>query len=206
MSKLHNAFLGNLPVQLERHDSGCKTKMVIPSGVIGDAEFRGERDEHRIQLDRRRGDGIAQPTNPFALWIGLNPSAAEADIDDLTIRKEWRWTSEIGFGQHAGTFHRYVKTNAGSYRLTNSLALDDVRVPLSHADNLPRILYLARQAGVVVLATGSPPDALVPHARAVFQGLKAAGIKPLCLGTTRDGYPKHTSRLGYATSFVEYRL
>lgn len=178
------------------HDSGCKMKLPLPPGVLGSAVFRGDRQEHRIQLERWR---VGYENVPFALWIGMNPSGAEADVDDLTIRKEMKFTGMLGFD-------RYVKTNAGSYRLTNSLALDDVRVPLSHTDNLPRILYLARQAGVVVLATGSPPDALVPHARAVFEGLKAAGIKPLCLGTTRDGYPKHTSRLGYATPFMEYRL
>jgi len=186
------------PSIAKRHDSGCRNKMPLPVGVNGSATFRGDRHEHRIHLERW-WDGSTEGNGPFALWIGMNPSAAEADVDDLTIRKECHFTKLLNYS-------RYVKVNAGSYRLTDSAAIDAVRAPLSHPDNLSRILYLARQAGVIVLATGSPPNALVPYARSLFRELKTIDARPLCLGITRDGWPKHSSRLAYATPFTEYRL
>lgn len=129
----------------------------------------------------------------------MNPSGAEADVNDLTIVKECNWTKRLGFG-------RYVKVNVGSYRWTDSTTLGGARVDLSHPDNLPRILELAAAADTIIVATGAPPDALIGHARATFRALRAAGCKAKCLGVTRDGWPKHSSRLGYATPFVDYSL
>jgi hypothetical protein len=77
---------------------------------------------------------------------------------------------------------------------------------LSHPDNLPIIMGLAAGADVIIMATGHPPDRLIPHAREVFDHMQRAGHKMLCLGQTIGGWPKHTSRLGYATPFREFKL
>lgn len=169
--------------------------MPIPGGVLGSAVFRGDQDQHRIRLER----WWDTPTAPFALWIGMNPSGADDQVDDLTVRKECNWTRILGLG-------RYVKANVGSYRWTESVTLSLKREPLVHADNLPEIRALAAAAELIVLSVGKPPDVLLSAARSTFRALKQDGRKVRCLGVTQDGWPKHTSRLGYDAPFVDYSL
>ena len=83
--------------------------------VTGDAIFAGDRQEHRLLLMRRWDDIVAKHAGA-ALWIGMNPSGAEANVDDLTIRKEQTWTRMLGYGQ-------YLKMNIGTYRWTDSTTL-----------------------------------------------------------------------------------
>jgi hypothetical protein len=181
----------------ERHDSGCKSKFPLPPGVIGEAVFAGDADEHRLTLVRQYAE--APPDAPFALWCGMNPSGAEGDVDDLTIRKEWHWTRALGF-------RRYIKVNAASYRWTQSVELGALRASLVHPDNLPTIRSMAAGAAVIILAMGDPPDAIHGPARNVLRALKMDGRRARCLGVTRNGWPKHSSRLGYATPLVDYVL
>lgn len=186
----------------ERHDSGCKVKMPLPAGVHGSAVFKGENDEHRLVLERTWDD--AGEADPFALWSGMNPSGAEALVNDLTILKECHWTKLIGLT-------RYVKTNTGTYRWTQSTTLSAKRAEMVHPDNLATIRALAAEAQIIVFSTGKPPDVLLAPTRTLFQALKRDGRKVMCLGTTKDGWPKHSSRLGYflkdgSLPFEEYRL
>jgi hypothetical protein len=177
------------------HDAGGQNHFALPPGVCGAARFAGDRNEHRITLTRWL-DPSPDDAN-FALWIGMNPSTAEADVDDLTVRKEWTWTRRLGF-------YRYVKMNAASYRATDPKVLASVR-EVNHPDNLPLIVAMASAAAMIVLSTGNPTDVLLGHYRTMVRALKAAGLTLQCLGTTKDGWPKHSSRIGYDTPFVEFR-
>lgn len=176
------------------HDSGCRVTMALRPGVTGSAIFRGDNREHRLTLERVWGDALA-----LALWIGMNPSGAEADVDDLTVLKEQHWTRMLGFT-------RYTKVNAGTYRWTDSRSLGNIAVPLAHPDNLPMIRDLAGRAAVIVLATGKPPATLERHVCDLLEALKRDGRTAMCLGATKDGWPKHSSRLAYATPFVDFVL
>ncbi len=180
-----------------RHDSGCKVKMALPPGMRGFAIFRGDADEHRLTLVRIWDN--ATSGSPFVLWHGMNPSGAEGDINDLTILKECHWTKLLGFSH-------YMKTNTGTYRWTDSTTLGNARVDLVHPENFEIIRDLAAEADAIVLSTGRPPDVLLAPTRMLFQALKRDGRRVMCLGTTKDGWPKHSSRLGYATPFEEYLL
>lgn len=186
------------------HDSGCKMKWPLLPGVIGSAIFRGAQREHRLVLMRGWDDLVAPillstPAHPSALWIGMNPSGAEGDVDDLTVRKEQTWTRMLGFS-------RYLKVNVGTYRWTDSLTLGDAAIPVMHPENLPLIRKLAATAAVIILTTGKPPEILMPHIAALRQALKEDGRMVKCLGTTKDGWPKHSSRIGYNTPFVDFAL
>lgn len=176
-----------------RHDSGCRNVLPMLPGVIGAATFRGERDEHRLTLSRDWGGDLGLIV-PFVLWIGMNPSGAEADRDDLTIRKEQEWTRRLGFAH-------YVKANVGTYRHTDSRSIPVTGAALVHPDNFPVIRDLAAAAAIIVLSVGNPPEALEAPARELFRLLGEDRQGLLCLGTTRAGWPRHSSRIAYATPF-----
>jgi hypothetical protein len=181
-----------------RHDSGCKSKFPLPQGVRGSAIFRGDNDEHRIILERW-WDGDDYPVAGEGwLWIGMNPSGAEADVNDLTIAKECEWTKR-------GDARHYVKCNIGTYRWTDSRTLGKALIQLIHLDNLAVIRGEAERAARIVISTGKPPDELTGAARTLFRTLKQDDRKMHCLGLTKDGWPKHSSRLAYATPFEEFR-
>jgi hypothetical protein len=180
-----------------QHDAGSKSRMPLLPGVMGYALFVGDRQEHRLWLDRRPigTDGYT----PYVLCLGMNPSSAAADEDDLTLRKDQQFASILGFA-------RVMKANAGSYCCTDPSGLSARGVVVSHPMNLPTIRRLAADAGAILLATGDPPDILRPYAMAMFRELRRDGRTAVCLGVTKGGWPKHTSRLAYATPFQAFAL
>ncbi len=179
------------------HDPGGKRHMAVLDGVRGSAEFRGTRNEHRILLQREWGGGD-QSDAPYVLWIGMNPSMATADEDDLTVRKEQTWTRMLGH-------QRYVKMNVVSYRSTDPAGLEAAD-QVSHPRNLPAIIAWAKHplCARVVLATGVPPAVILSSAKFVLDHLSAKSIETWCLGRTKEGWPRHTSRIAYATRFERF--
>lgn len=175
------------------HDTGCKTNMGLLPGVRGSALLTGVNGEHRLQLGRDWGDEGA----PFALWVGMNPSGADASHDDLTVRKEQVWTQTV-LGLSS-----YVKMNFGTYRATQPSALSAPGVTVCLSVNPRLIAVTAGRASKVVLTCGKPPAVLEPFVREAFALL--GEVELLCLGTTKEGWPKHSSRLGYATPFTQFR-
>jgi hypothetical protein len=181
----------------DRHHAGGKSTFAMQQGVVGDALFVGDRQEHRLWLSRHWCTMLRWVPS-YVLWCGMNPSTARHDMDDLTVRKEQEFTARLG---HSKMF----KVNAGSYCCTNPLLLLQDGIQLAHPDNLPTIRRLAAEASAIVMATGHPPAPLVPLAREVFDQMHRDGRQMLCLGTTAGGWPKHSSRLAYATRFEEFK-
>lgn len=179
------------------HDPVCGLRLPLLPGVTGNAIFRGEHAQHRLVLGRCWGEG-----SDYALWVGMNPSCADPDTDDLTVRKEQVWTRRTW-----PRVTRYLKVNIGTYRWTNSRTLDGIGEPLAHPDNVGMIAELAADAVAIVLTTGKPPAALAPFVPDVLAAIGSTARRDvLCLGVTRDGWPKHSSRLGYATPLIPFLL
>jgi hypothetical protein len=94
----------------------------------------------------------------------------------------------------------------GTYRWTISGELDRATIPLVHDENIPMIRALAAEAEAIILATGSLPRSLRSTGHELFTALKRDGRTVLCLGTLRDGSPRHPSRIRYNTPFSEFVL
>ncbi len=172
----------------DRHDSGCKVWLPLLPGVVGNALFLGLRMEHRIYLERRPAG--TSDSYPYLLNIGMNPSAAGNDMDDITVRKDQEFAKRRGFD-------RMIKMNVGTYICTQPRDLDRPGIVVNHPENLLLIREYAGFASKIIIACGKVPDVLVPHARTLFRALKQDGRTLWCLGTTKEGWPKHSSRLGY---------
>lgn len=176
------------------HDPGGKVRIGIESDVDGGAYF-STCGRHRHLLWRFWKDGVARPG--FAFWIGMNPSTADASVDDPTVKKERKFTKRWGYGG-------YVKANVMDYRATDQKRLMDPDVIPCTEHNLEVIASVAAQADLVVLAFGSPHKKLRHHGEAVVKLIHGLG-KPLhCLALTKEGLPGHPLYLKDTSELIPF--
>lgn len=130
------------------------------------------------------------------VFIMLNPSTADGDIDDPTIRKcvgfAWRWD-----------FERVEIVNLFAYRATKPGELLKADDPIG-SDNLMHVRSALERAGRVLCAWGAHGGHLGQD-RTMMGWLDAAGVsRPLSLGITRDGYPRHPLYVPYGNPLSRY--
>lgn len=179
------------------HDPGGKVRIRLASGVVGEARFHGKREEYRLWLSRRWGD----PDAPYALWIGMNPSTADALVDDPTVGREVAYTRETL------KLTRYVKTNMLDIRLTDSKKLRKLGAAARSEANLPTILEFAKNAERIIVCYGVLHRSLQPFARETVEALEAEGHKLWCMGLTKNGqHPKHPLFLKKSTPLMPFNL
>ncbi|PZS25792.1 MAG: hypothetical protein DLM61_19485 [Pseudonocardiales bacterium] len=126
---------------------------------------------------------------PRVLFVMLNPSTADASIDDATIRACMALARRWGY---AGI----TVINLYAWRATDPTDLD--RVPADRAtgaDNDEHINRAVAAADLIVAAWGaSLPRAGAARAQHVLSLLRAAGLVHH-LGLTKHGHPRHPVRL-----------
>jgi hypothetical protein len=183
------------------HDPGGKARLRLADGVGGDALFAGENDQYRLILTRKWVNLFTAGTRlqkNFVLWICLNPSVADANVDDPTINRVIDFSMEWGFDGLA-------MMNVCDYRATypHDLLKPDV-VPRSKG-NLPLIRDTAKQASKIVCAWGNIHADLRHFAVDVESALRQDGHRLWCLGLNKGGTPKHPGRLAASTELVEFK-
>lgn len=166
-----------------------------------------------------RGEVILSPCGTYRTWltrplggerplvsIGANPSVADANIDDQTMRKEQNFALLWGC-------KLFIKVNMNAYRATKPKDMwaaeargeDIVGVDvcgLHNDDYILRAIQLAIDHGGIVLGawgaiTKQPrvAEVLAKIADRFPDWYRDVGIQ--CLGTNNDGSPKHTLYLPY---------
>lgn len=155
---------------------------MMKPGVIGRATFSPDgRCRFHLEREWDRPKGLV-------LYVGLNPSKAGKDNDDMTVTKGMGFARSWGMGATMhGNAYPFISTDP---RYLVACTLEE------RARNDEWLLIMARHASVVVLAWGSYPK-FARRFQRVAQILSP--FNPVCLGRTKDGYPRHISRLGYAT-------
>jgi hypothetical protein len=151
-------------------------------------------ERFRYLLGRRWGDG------PPLLYVMLNPSTADADIDDPTIRRC------IGFARAHG-YPALEVVNLFAFRATKPAAMRMARYPVGD-DNDEHIIAAARRADRVCVAWGSngcQPE-VAARVQVVMPLLRRAGHEPQCLAITKTGHPGHPLMLRSACRLHEYSL
>lgn len=136
----------------------------------GDYRYRLERDL-APSFDTRDG---------YVCWIMLNPSDADATIDDPTLRRCMGYTELWGYA-------RLVVVNLYAYRTPYPRLLKRVESPLGPGND-DAIAVAAADAALIVCAWGAN-DMAVPRARAVEHMLD--GLPLWCLGRCDAGEPRH---------------
>jgi hypothetical protein len=179
------------------HDPGGKVRVRLPAGTIGAAMFHGEREEYRLWLTRYWG---GDEHAPYALWIGMNPSTADALVDDPTVGREVTYTKDM-LG-----LTRYVKANILDIRMTDSKKLRAMGAATRSDMNLQTILSLADGADRVIVCYGDLHKSLQGYAREAVGALRERGHDLWCLGMTKHGHPKHPLYLKKTTPLQPFAL
>jgi len=123
-----------------------------------------------------------QPWWRPAVFCMLNPSTADATLDDPTIRRC------RGFAErNDSAFNGIVVVNLYALRSTDPRALWNHADPIGPEND--RWLRDVAACSEVVCAWGA--NAREDRVRQVVEILRAAGASLLCLGQTKDGHPRH---------------
>lgn len=137
-------------------------------------------DVYRYLLSRRWAEG-----DRILLWLMLNPSTADAKIDDPTIKRC------MAFGRRWG-YDAIEVVNLFAFRATNPKDLTRAGhhpLDMIGPENDSYIREAYKRASRTVAAWGAHPIAL-PRSRNVFE-LFDAQPSIYCLGRTKDGSPRH---------------
>jgi hypothetical protein len=120
-----------------------------------------------------------EPNAPYVLFIGLNPSTADENEDDPTLRRCKRFAADWGYGA-------IYMANLFALRATDPKEMLEHGDPIG-ADNDRWLENLARGAGLVVAAWGAHGG----HQRRDDQVKTLLHCELKCLGKTKSGRPRH---------------
>jgi hypothetical protein len=142
------------------------------------------------------------PPSERLVYVMLNPSTADASVDDPTIRRC------VGFAKGAG-FGGLVVVNLFALRATDPGQLETFPGDVVGPGNDEHILASAMAYGRVCVAWGDYPYPSVrpvvrqrPHA--VILMLRAASIDVFALALTKKGYPRHPLYLKGDSTLMPY--
>lgn len=151
---------------------------------------------YRYRLERHT-PGSAQKV----LWVMLNPSTADHEQDDPTIRKCAGFTARLGY-------QSFMVGNLAALRATDPKDVwaaarrgEDISGP----DNIQHLRAMFEEAAVVVAAWGAHGSRLV-HLIGHVDGLAwSFGKQPVNLGSCANGHPKHPLMVGYDDGMAHLR-
>ena len=145
-------------------------------------------------LDVPLDDGGHEFRGKVIAFFGVNPSTADAGMDDATVRK---W---IGFCERWGA-QRFIVGNVFAYRSTDVKALATVEDAFG-PDIGDHTTAIISEADVLVPCWGNT-DKVPPKLRFAFDvlldALLSSGKPVRHFGLTKSGDPKHPLMLGYDT-------
>lgn len=162
-----------------------------------------ECGKYRYRLERRLPEVPLHSSALFAgktiAFFGINPSTADASLDDATVRK-WK-----GFCLRWGA-SKFIVGNVFSYRSTDVKVLATVEDPFGDAigDHVTDILT---EADILVPCWGNTrkvPPKLQYAFDVLLDALVSSGKPVMHFGLTKAGDPMHPLMLGYDTKLQEW--
>jgi len=150
--------------------------------------------KYRYTLTRRWGDAEGGVT-----WIMLNPSTADAETDDPTIRRCMVFTQRLGFDA-------LVVVNIFAYRATDPREIVELGggEESQGPENGMYIHWACRQGKLLIAAWGSLREPLRGAARIISKVVRGEGLALKCLGKTKDGQPRHPLYVRKDAELIEW--
>lgn len=150
-----------------------------------------EDGTYRYTLARTWGDG------PIAVWVMLNPSTADAEVDDPTIRKCIKFSKREGMGGLS-------VVNLFGYRSPDPKRLSEVEDPIGPL-NRDIVRIETSNAGLVIAGWGRGVEKVKKDIRSLALESDLLKIPMKCLGTTKAGHPRHPLYLRDDTPLVDWK-
>lgn len=119
---------------------------------------------------------------PRALFVMLNPSTADAEIDDATIRSCIRLSRGLGFGS-------FEVVNIFAFRATDPEDMAKADDPIG-PDNERIVIGAINRCDTVICAWGAHPMA-ARKSTFLLGHIRSRRPAAYCLGKTKAGAPKH---------------
>lgn len=145
---------------------------------------------YRYTLGRRWAPG-----QRMLAFVMFNPSTADAELDDATIRRCVKFA-------RAHSYDALEVVNLFAYRATDPKQLRKAGYPVG-PENDAHIAHVARMATDVCVAWGALAAGL-SRPDAVMDILRVNARAILCLALTRSGYPQHPLMLSSACTLQPY--
>jgi hypothetical protein len=151
--------------------------MPMPFEKLTGAAF-DEKRIYRYMLWRR----ILEKGNTIT-WIGLNPSTADEEVDDPTVKRVVSFSKAWGYA-------KVYMVNLFAFRATNPKDMKKAADP-GGPENLGWIVKLCNQSQMCLAAWGNN-GSFGGSGKNLLKQLDYLGIGPIhCLGVTKKGHPKH---------------
>lgn len=176
------------------HDPGGKVRLKLPDGVIGGATF-STCGRYRQALTRDwTPDGAAPHT---ILFVGMNPSVANAEASDPTCHRELIFARDWGYT-------RYLKGNVLDWRATSPRDIPPEPDVACSPANIPTLQEMAAESETIVLAYGKLHKRFQPVTDRVIQAMADTRKPLMCLGLNKDGSAKHPLYLRKDTRLIPF--
>jgi len=159
-----------------------------------------------LSLDSRYRYKLSRTLRPggrTALWIGVNPSTADAELDDASIRRLYGFAEQMDVG-------RWLVGNLFAYRATNvkELAVSDVD-PIGPDCDL-HLGEMMAEADIVIAGWGRAdkvPPKLRNRWRYIVDLASVFSRSPLlCWGLCSDGHPVHPLMIPYTSKLRAWEV
>jgi hypothetical protein len=163
--------------------AGGKHVWPVPAGVRSCAIYSTDpQKDYRYVLYR----SWSMSKTPLAVFVGLNPSTAQARFDDPTVQKCWMWARDRGFG-------RFAMLNLFAWRATDQRELwANTNDPIGpRNDEYIRETVLNAALVVAAWGNGQRRRAAVEARAADVRAMLEQVIDVNHLGLTKRGHPRH---------------
>ena len=152
--------------------------------IIGNSAVISPCGRYRYLLTRRWAIG------PTCLFAMLNPSTADAEVNDPTVLRCIHFAKREGCGG-------LEIVNQYGYRSSEPRMLARAEDPVGPENDAHILAAADRRPLLTVAAWGaSAPKGLTPRAAEVLAMLGRAGAQVMCLGQNADGSPRHPMSRG----------
>ena len=150
----------------------------VAPGITSTAVFGGSRKQYRYRLTR-----LWDAARPSILFVMMNPSVADLDQDDRTVRRAIAFAQSWNYGQ-------LLVGNVFAYRCTDQKRLLETPDPIG-PENDAHLLSMAAECAQIIFAYGKPHASLRSRGGDVATLFRAHGHKLHILRLSQDGTPVH---------------
>jgi hypothetical protein len=159
------------------------TAVIVKRAVLSDDPARA----FRYRLERWWDEHL-----PPMVWVMLNPSTADAEVDDPTIQACMQFARLNGYGG-------IVVVNLFAFRSPHPKVMQAAVDPVGPFNDLhlSEVFEEASEYGGAVVAAWGTGGSYRGRDRQVIDLIESHGNTLLCFGRTKDGHPKHPLARGH---------